>query len=167
MLEQLESQFTKYELARIVGARALQIAMDAPLLLKIDDKELEAVNYNPIEIAKRELAAGVLPITVNKPLPKKKESKIKKISKEELEQMKKKEAESEEQKEKKAEKKIEKDKNIEPPARAEELKEDKEAENEEIEEEKKVAEDAEIMELSRPEDEEEETEVPLGSEEEM
>ncbi|MCK4552903.1 DNA-directed RNA polymerase subunit omega, partial [Candidatus Pacearchaeota archaeon] len=28
-------QFTKYETARILGARALQIAMNAPLLIKI------------------------------------------------------------------------------------------------------------------------------------
>ena len=73
MLEKLEEQFTKYEIARILGARALQIAMDAPLLLKISTEELEEINYNPIEIAKRELVSGVLPITVNRPLPKKKE----------------------------------------------------------------------------------------------
>ena len=41
MIESLEAQFTKYEVARILGARALQIAMDAPLLLKISEKELE------------------------------------------------------------------------------------------------------------------------------
>jgi DNA-directed RNA polymerase subunit K len=89
MLEQLEKEFTKYEIARILGARALQIAMDAPLLLKINEKELEDINYNPIEIAKQELLAGVLPITVNRPLPKKKESKFRKLTKEELEEMKK------------------------------------------------------------------------------
>ena len=86
MLEALEDKFTKYELARILGARALQIAMDAPLLLKIDEKELEIINYNPIEIARRELVAGVLPITINRPLPKKKEAKIKKLTKVCLEQ---------------------------------------------------------------------------------
>ena len=57
-LEQLEEKFTRYEIARILGARALQIAMDAPLLLKIPDKELEDVNYNPLEIAKKELLAA-------------------------------------------------------------------------------------------------------------
>ena len=101
-LEQLEEQFTKYEVARILGARSLQIAMDAHLLLKIDEKELEEINYNPIEIAKKELLAGVLPITVNRPLPKKKDGKLKKLSKEEVEEIKKKEAEKvEEVKEKK------------------------------------------------------------------
>ena len=167
MLEQLEKQFTKYELARIIGARALQIAMDAPLLLKIDEKELEAINYNPIEIAKRELVAEVLPITVNKPLPKKKEAKIKKLTKEELDAIKKKEEEQAKEKEVKAEKEIEIKENKEAPARAEDVKEDKETEVEEVEEEKKVTEDAEIMELSRPEDEEESTEAPAGSEEEI
>lgn len=88
MIEQLEDQFTRYEIARILGARALQIAMDAPLLLKISEKELEEINYNPIEIAKRELISEVLPITVNRPLPKRKEGKLKKLSKEEIERLK-------------------------------------------------------------------------------
>ena len=35
--------FTKYEVARILGARALQISMDAPLLLKIEKKKLEEI----------------------------------------------------------------------------------------------------------------------------
>jgi DNA-directed RNA polymerase subunit K len=141
MLEALEAKFTKYELARILGARALQIAMDAPLLLKIDEKELEEINFNPIEIAKRELSANVLPITVNKPLPKKKESKIKKLSKEELEAIKKKEAEEE----KVEEKGIKKD--------------DEKVVVKEEESEKEVAEDAEIMELATPDDEVEESET--------
>lgn len=135
MIEQLEDQFTKYEVARILGARSLQIAMDAPLLLKLTEKELEEINYNPIELAKKELIAGVLPITVNRPLPKKKESKIKKLTKEELEELKRKEAEREAAKELK-------DKAI-------------DAKTQEVEniEEKEVAEDAEIMELANPEDE--------------
>ena len=54
---------TKYEKARILGARALQIAMGAPFLIKLNDKDLERMKYNPIEIAKIELAKGVLPIT--------------------------------------------------------------------------------------------------------
>jgi len=136
MIEQLEAQFTKYEVARILGARALQIAMDAPLLLKISDEDLESFNYNPIEIAKRELTSGVLPITINRPLPKKKETKgINKLSKEELEEIKRKEKEAEQLKENK------------------EIVADKKTENIEETEEKEVAEDAEIMELANPEDE--------------
>lgn len=165
MLEQLEKQFTKYELARIVGARALQIAMDAPLLVKINEKELEELNYSPIEIAKRELVAGVLPITISRPLPKKKESKIKKLSKEEIEELNKSKKMKEEEKEKSAEKELESKQNKEPPKKAEEMKEDQELEKEEEAEEKKVAEDAEIMELSTPEDEVEETEASASEEE--
>ena len=34
------AQFTKYERARILGARALQIAMNAPLLVKIKEDDI-------------------------------------------------------------------------------------------------------------------------------
>jgi DNA-directed RNA polymerase subunit K len=148
MLEQLEDKFTKYEVARILGARALQIAMDAPLLLKLDEKELEAINFNPIEIAKKELLAGVLPITVKRPMPKKKETKIKKITKEELDAIKKKEKETED-------KKIEE---------AKQKSDDKKIGTAEVREEKKVTEDGEIMELSNPDDESEEETVSVEEE---
>jgi len=61
--------YTKYEIARLIGSRALQISMGAPFLVKIDQKELERIKYNPLEIAKKELEAGVLPITVRRPMP--------------------------------------------------------------------------------------------------
>ncbi|HII17619.1 TPA: DNA-directed RNA polymerase subunit K [Candidatus Woesearchaeota archaeon] len=63
--------FTKYEIARILGARALQISMGAPFLVKFTDKDIQELHYNPIEIAKREFAAGVVPITVKRTQPKK------------------------------------------------------------------------------------------------
>lgn len=62
-------KYTKYEKARIIGARALQIAMGAPLLLKLKEEELEKINFNPIEIAKKEFNEGVLPITIRRPMP--------------------------------------------------------------------------------------------------
>jgi len=62
-------KLTKYEIARIVGARALQISMGAPFLIKFGKKDLEEVNYNPVEIAKREFEKGILPITIKRPLP--------------------------------------------------------------------------------------------------
>ncbi|MBW3018852.1 DNA-directed RNA polymerase subunit K [Candidatus Woesearchaeota archaeon] len=65
-------KLTKYEKARMIGSRALQISMGAPFLVKLDEKKLEAIGYNPIEIAKIELEEGVLPIAVKRPLPKKK-----------------------------------------------------------------------------------------------
>ena len=63
------TEFTKYEKARMVGSRALQIAMGAPFLVKLDEKDLESISYNPVEIAKMELKEGVLPITVRRPMP--------------------------------------------------------------------------------------------------
>lgn len=77
-------EFSKYETARIVGARALQIAMDAPLLLKVSDAELKVVRYDPLKIAQMELEQGVLPITIHRPLPKKKVEKLKEIKEEEI-----------------------------------------------------------------------------------
>ncbi|MEK6934367.1 MAG: DNA-directed RNA polymerase subunit K [Nanoarchaeota archaeon] len=61
--------YTKYEKARIIGARALQLAMGAPLLLKMDKNDFEKIMYSPIEIAKKEFDAGILPITIKRPLP--------------------------------------------------------------------------------------------------
>ena len=62
-------KFTKYEKARIIGARALQIAMGAPLLLSMKKEDFQKINYNPIEIAKMEFDQEMLPITIKRPLP--------------------------------------------------------------------------------------------------
>lgn len=72
----MEHTFTKYETARIIGARALQIAMDAPLLLKISEADLKAMMYDSIKIAEKEFGEGVLPISINRPMPKLKKSKL-------------------------------------------------------------------------------------------
>ncbi len=72
----MEQHFTKYEIARILGARALQIAMDAPLLLKISDEELKEIKYDALLIAEREFQEGVLPIAINRPTPKKRKDKL-------------------------------------------------------------------------------------------
>ena len=64
--------YTKYETARMLGARALQIAMGAPFLVKLSEEDLEKIGYNPIRIAQKELEAGVLPISVKKHMPKSK-----------------------------------------------------------------------------------------------
>ncbi len=65
-------KYTKYEKARMIGSRALQISMGAPFLVKLSEKDLEEISYNPIEIAKKEFDADVLPITVRRPVPAKK-----------------------------------------------------------------------------------------------
>jgi len=57
-------EFTQFETARVIGARALQLAMGAPLLIK-----KPADVFKATEVAKHELEAGVLPITVKRPRP--------------------------------------------------------------------------------------------------
>jgi len=61
--------YTKYEKARMVGSRALQLSMGAPFLLKLSEEELKKLNYNPIRISLLEFDAQVIPITVRRPLP--------------------------------------------------------------------------------------------------
>ena len=74
----MEREFTRYEKARILGARALQIAMNAPLLIKMSEKELEEINFDALKIAEKELESDILPISVKRPFPSKKEDKLKK-----------------------------------------------------------------------------------------
>jgi DNA-directed RNA polymerase subunit K len=74
MMERL----TRFEKARIIGSRALQIGMGAKPLVKLDEKDLEKVKYNPIEIAKKEFNEGLIPITVKRPLPGRKDTQERK-----------------------------------------------------------------------------------------
>ena len=62
-------KYTRYEEARMIGARALQIAMGAPFAIKLNDDDLQKIRYNPVEIAKAEFKLGVIPITVKRPTP--------------------------------------------------------------------------------------------------
>ncbi len=59
--------YTKFEKARMVGSRALQLSMGAPFLVKVSTEELEKMHYDPIEIALKEFGEGVIPITVRRP----------------------------------------------------------------------------------------------------
>ena len=68
-------KLTKYEKARMLGARALQISQGAPILVELNEKDLESIKFNPVEIAKLEFDAGILPIKVKRPFPKAKEEK--------------------------------------------------------------------------------------------
>ncbi|PSP93140.1 DNA-directed RNA polymerase subunit K [Halobacteriales archaeon QS_4_62_28] len=52
-------QENRYEKARIIGARALQVAFGAPVLIETDQTQ-------PILIAAEEYDAGVLPFTVRR-----------------------------------------------------------------------------------------------------
>ena len=52
-------EYTRFEKARIIGARALQIARGAPVSIKTDAKD-------PIKIAEQEFEQGVIPIDIKK-----------------------------------------------------------------------------------------------------
>lgn len=70
----VDQHFTKYETSRIIGARALQISMNAPILLALKKDELESLHYDSLKIAELEFRSGILPITVKRPFPQPKES---------------------------------------------------------------------------------------------
>ncbi len=55
-------RYTRFERARIVGARALQISMGSPVLVDLKDESI----IDPIEIAIREYDMGVIPMTVKR-----------------------------------------------------------------------------------------------------
>lgn len=93
------SSFTKYERARILGARALQIAMNAPLLIKINEEDLEKINFDALKIAEVEFESGVLPISVKRPMPIKVESALKRVKASKIDDKEKKKLEEEEEKE--------------------------------------------------------------------
>jgi DNA-directed RNA polymerase I, II, and III subunit RPABC2 len=57
-------KITRFEKARIVGARSLQISMGAPILVDVDESL-----SSPIDIALKELDIGILPITIRRTLP--------------------------------------------------------------------------------------------------
>ena len=57
-------KLTRFERARIVGARSLQIAMGAPAFVP-----MEGPYRGPIEIAMQELEADALPISIRRSLP--------------------------------------------------------------------------------------------------
>lgn len=144
---EIEVRFTKYEIARILGARALQVSMNAPILIKMSKEDLEQINFDPLKIAEIEFYAGVLPITVKRPLPKRGEEKAVKKTLFEKETL--------ERKEEKIEEKIKEEKRVESKEKAPETERiaDEESPEKKIIEEVK---ETEVMELAVPEDEVEE-----------
>jgi len=90
-------EMTKYEEARILGARALQIAMNAPVLIKISQEDLEKIKFDALKIAEVELNSNILPISIYKPFPKRKEEKLKKAKEEKISEKKVEERELEEE----------------------------------------------------------------------
>ena len=57
-----QNKLTRYEIARVISARALQLAMGAPALIDINNISLTDV----ISIAEEEFKRGVLPITIRR-----------------------------------------------------------------------------------------------------
>ncbi|MFH0835591.1 MAG: DNA-directed RNA polymerase subunit K [Candidatus Micrarchaeota archaeon] len=53
------STYNKYEKARVIGARALQLAMGAPPLVKVEKGLL-----NSVRLAETEYAKGIIPLQV-------------------------------------------------------------------------------------------------------
>jgi DNA-directed RNA polymerase subunit K/omega len=58
-------RLTRFERARIVGARALQLSMGAPVLLHLEELE----NKSPLDISEFELRAKVLPLSIRREHP--------------------------------------------------------------------------------------------------
>ncbi len=56
-----EVRYTRFEKARIIGARALQISMGAPILVDVPEEE-----FDTVKIAMLEFSKGVIPITVKR-----------------------------------------------------------------------------------------------------
>jgi DNA-directed RNA polymerase subunit K len=54
-----KEEYTKYEKARIIGARALQLAYGAPPLIEVPDGVI-----SPLNLAEVEFERGVIPITI-------------------------------------------------------------------------------------------------------
>ncbi|XP_077991442.1 DNA-directed RNA polymerases I, II, and III subunit RPABC2-like [Glandiceps talaboti] len=54
---------TKYERARVLGTRALQIAMGAPVMVELEGET------DPLEIARKELKARKIPIIIRRYMP--------------------------------------------------------------------------------------------------
>ncbi|MEX0920932.1 MAG: DNA-directed RNA polymerase subunit K [Candidatus Pacearchaeota archaeon] len=94
-----EGKFSRYEVARILGARALQIAMNAPLLINLKKEDLEEVNYDALKIAEIEFESGVLPISIKRPFPQKKMGKLERVKEKKISEKKIREKEREEEKE--------------------------------------------------------------------
>lgn len=55
------SPYTKFEKARIIGARALQVSMGAPVII-----DVPASFIDPVDIAMLEFENNLIPITIKR-----------------------------------------------------------------------------------------------------
>lgn len=67
---------TRFEYARILGARALQISMGAPVLVELEEstnnqerKDVVKEQGDPLLIAEKEIKKALLPIQIRRALP--------------------------------------------------------------------------------------------------
>jgi DNA-directed RNA polymerase subunit K len=58
-------KLTRYEYARAVAARALQLSLGAPPLVDVEELSIK----DPIEIAREEIKRGVIPIVIRRRYP--------------------------------------------------------------------------------------------------
>lgn len=58
-MKQAKDELNRYEVARIIGARALQLSLGAPPLIEIREGLID-----PMVLAKKEFASDVIPIEV-------------------------------------------------------------------------------------------------------
>lgn len=66
MAKKEDLQLNKYEKARLIGARALQLALGAPPLLEVSKVARRDTYISPIELAVAELNANLIPLQVIK-----------------------------------------------------------------------------------------------------
>lgn len=57
-----QDEFTRFEVSRLLGSRALQISLGAPVLIKTKET-------SPLEIAKDEFKNQAIPITIKRTMP--------------------------------------------------------------------------------------------------
>ena len=59
-----KDRLTRFEVARILGARALQISLGAPVLVKVEKDE-----FDPVTLAEEEFKQIKVPMTIKRTLP--------------------------------------------------------------------------------------------------
>jgi len=59
-----KDRLTRFEVARIIGSRALQIALGAPILV-----EVKQDRFDPIGLSEEEFKACKIPMTIRRTLP--------------------------------------------------------------------------------------------------
>ncbi len=57
-------RLTRFEVSRVIGARALQISLGAPILIKTEKND-----FDPIDIAESEFKEIKIPMTIKRPMP--------------------------------------------------------------------------------------------------